>query len=347
MLARFACVQRYVGRERQGVHPSAHRVFSRENSQRNIGVTSVEHLPEATSLRERGRGGPIPHPSRLRHRPPWTPLNSDFLPSEPTATASQNTDEDVDKLFTASDGLADFDLSSVFSRTRQRKTSRLVSSGLQEAMERFADDRHFSKRLRCGEWVWGWDLGKLKKALQVMLQEAGEGKGKGKARQQEVEEVEVEVVGLESGPVYHVVWAPIPVLAQRYGWLFHTRGSLISIVIATTLLASAIFFGMISNTLLIMLALLALLAWASLMRLVRTQHNCVYDTVGTAWCLGPRWIRLQAPADWDHNAVVESLGDSQVKVAKRGEEGWFMQRGTDQDEWLDSQRERLMHWFRS
>lgn len=280
--------------------------------------------------------------------PPWTPLNSDFLPSEPIPTASQITDEDVDKLFTASDSLADFDLSSVFTRTRQRKTSRLVSSGLQEAIERFADDRHFSKRLHAREAVWGWDLVKLKKALQVMLQEAGEGKGKGKARQQEVEEIEVEVVGVDSGPMYHVVWAPIPLLTERCGWLFQSRGSLVSIVIITTLLLSAILVGVLSNTLLIMLALLALLTWASLMRLIRTQHNCVYDTVGTAWCLGSRWVRLQAPAEWDHDAVVESLGsDPHVKLAQRAGDGWFMQRGTDQDEWLDSQRERLMHWIRS
>ncbi|KAF6767151.1 hypothetical protein PSEUBRA_002898 [Kalmanozyma brasiliensis GHG001] len=279
--------------------------------------------------------------------PPWTSVNDDFLPAPPTVpapTEEQQGQDDVDKLFDASSGMGDFDLASVFAKTRQRKTSWLVSGGLQEAMECFADDRHFSKRLRCREAVWGWDLVKLRRSVREIARDGG--KGKGRQQDSEEEELEVEVVGLEDGPVYHVVWAPIPYLATRWRGMFETRGALIAIVITSTLFVGSILLGMISNTLFLIVTLLSLLTWGMLMRLVRTQHRCVYDTIGTAWCLSPRWIKLvHVDPSWEHAAVMDSLGESaaQAKIASR-DDGWYIERGVDQDDWLTSHRDRLVHW---
>ncbi|CDS82281.1 uncharacterized protein SPSC_03100 [Sporisorium scitamineum] len=280
--------------------------------------------------------------------PPWTPLNDEFLATPAAQNANDHpndaTDEQVNKLFDASGSLGDFDLSSVFKKLRQRKTSRLVSSGLQEAIERFADDRHFSKHLIARQCVWGWNMSTLTKRVGEMAAEATV-VGKGKSREQDDVQVEVQLVGLES-LVYHVVWAPIPYLSYRCGVLFHSRTALLCLVGLSALLVVLILLGMLDNTLVIFVAFLVVVSWATLTWLVRTQDACVYDNIGTAWNLAPRWVKIaDADAEWDHDAVVESLGGKgeEVKMEKRGLEGWFVQKGMDQDDWLQLHRERLIH----
>ncbi|TKY87248.1 hypothetical protein EX895_003925 [Sporisorium graminicola] len=285
--------------------------------------------------------------------PPWTPLNDEFLAPPTTATAHDTkthasngeVDEQVDKLFDASSSLGDFDLSSIFKRTRERKTSRLVSSGLQEAIERFADDRHFSKHLVARECVWGWNRALLKKRVVEMAAEATM-TGKGKSREvTDGVQVEIQVVGLAS-PVYHVVWAPIAYLSTRCRGLFDSRAALLGLVGLIALVLGTTLLGVLSNTLIILVALLTIVAWSTLTWLVRTQNACVYDNIGTAWPLAPRWVKIvDADPGWDRAAVVESLGTkgAELKLESRESEGWFVQRGMDQDEWLQLHRERLVH----
>ncbi|SJX61939.1 uncharacterized protein SRS1_12916 [Sporisorium reilianum f. sp. reilianum] len=279
--------------------------------------------------------------------PPWTPLSDEFLAPSTSqdSTANRETDEQVDKLFDASGSLGDFDLSSVFKKTRQRKTSRLVSSGLQEAIERFADDRHFSKHLIARECVWGWNMAMLKKRVAELAAEASV-VGKGKSRERDDVQVEVQVVGLGSA-VYHVVWAPIPYLSHGFRGMFDSRAALLGLVALITLLVGSVLLGMLTNTLVILVALLTVAAWSTLTWLVRTQNACVYDSIGTAWSLAPRWVKLvDADPTWDHDAVLQSVGAEQ-KVEKRGSDGWFVQRGMDQDEWLQMHRERLVHLLKA
>lgn len=288
--------------------------------------------------------------------PPWTPLTDEFLAppaSTPAGGGGAGIEEQVDKLFDASGGLADFNMSAVFRRTRQRKTSRLVPSGLQEAIERFADDRHFSKHLVASECVWGWNMALLKKRIAEMVADAApEGKGKSREHTADDVQIDVKVVGLDSARVYHVVWAPITYLSRsRYRALFDSRAALLGLVGLTALLLGSTLLGMLTNTLVIIVAVLTVAAWSALTWLIRTQDACVYDSIGTAWPLAPRWVKL-ADADpaWDRDAVVQSLGgaeDKEWKIESRGAEGWFVQRGMEQDEWLDIHRERLVHALRA
>ncbi|KAJ9478088.1 Alpha-1,2-mannosidase [Pseudozyma hubeiensis] len=296
---------------------------------------------------------------RTSDLPPWTPLNTTTPATQPPSTnaeQSANLDEEVDKLFTGSGSQSDFDLSSVFSRSRPRKATRLVSSALQEAFERFADDRHFSKWLVCRDVVWGWDLERLRRKVEELVKEVEKEEiGKGKSRDVGVEErVEVKVIGLDEERVYHVVWGPIVFLTSRAPRMFDSRISLLALMGLGTTFTIAVVMGMLSNTLLIIVVLLSLCGWSTLTWLVRTQHSCVYDTVGTAWSLAPRWVKVpDADPAWDRERVVETLkanagsGESEGRVEKRGSDGgWFVQRGMDPEEWLQAHRERLKHWVR-
>ncbi|GAC96106.1 alpha-1,2-mannosidase [Pseudozyma hubeiensis SY62] len=297
--------------------------------------------------------------TRLRNSDlhPWTPLNTTTTSAtQPPSTHTANPDEEVDKLFTASGSQSDFDLSSVFSRSRPRKATRLVSSALQEAFERFADDRHFSKWLVCRNVVWGWHLERLRRKVEELVKEVEvDRKGKGKSVDVGAEErVEVKVIGLDDERVYHVVWSPIVFLTSRAPRMFDSRISLLALMGSGTAFVVAVVLGMLSNTLLIIVVLLALCSWSTLTWLVRTQQSCVYDTVGTAWSLAPRWVKVpDVDPAWDRERVVETLkvdagsGGPVGKVERRGPNGdWFVQRGMDPEEWLQSYRERLMQWVR-
>lgn len=297
-------------------------------------------------------------------QPPWAPMTDDFLPppNQPSTTTETTSGEgDVDKLLTGGP-MGDFDLGTVFQRPSKRQTSRLVSIGLQEAFERFADDRHFSKCLVCKEAVWGWDLHKLRRQLQSVAVEALSGAdrgGKGKARQEEAvagEEVrvELEVMGLDQRLAYHVVWAPIPWLSRdATAVLFSSRASLVGIVLLSSLFIASVLLGFVGNTLIIIATALTIAGWSGLMYLLRTQGNCVYDTIGTAWNLTPRWVKLShTDPSWNRERVVASLKstpiqeDEELKVERRGEEGWFLRRGLDQEEWLQTHRTQLLHLLR-
>lgn len=158
-------------------------------------------------------------------------------------------------------------------------------------------------------------------------------------------QVEIQVVGLAS-PVYHVVWAPIAYLSTRCRGLFDSRAALLGLVGLIALVLGTTLLGVLSNTLIILVALLTIVAWSTLTWLVRTQNACVYDNIGTAWPLAPRWVKIvDADPGWDRAAVVESLGTkgAELKLESRESEGWFVQRGMDQDEWLQLHRERLVH----
>lgn len=305
---------------------------------------------------------------------PWAPLSDDVLgatagpsafvqsPADPPTEGSGAGTDDVDKLLSGSGGLGDFDLSSVFQPSRKKRSTRLVSVGLQEAVERFADDRHFSKRLVCRETVWGWDMARLQKAVRsVTAEAASSAKGKNRAAEHEPDsenevDVELTVVGLDAGPVYHVVWAPIPFVSGHIPGLFASRTALMALTSLAVLLAASILLGLLANTLLILFAAVLLFAWGSLMYLVRTQTHCTYDTIGTAYPLAPRWMRLShADASWDRERVLDSLrsygshdNDDALsrRLEQRGSEGWFLRRGVDQDEWLSSHREQLLHLLR-
>ncbi|SPO22040.1 uncharacterized protein UTRI_02037_B [Ustilago trichophora] len=295
--------------------------------------------------------------------PPWAPVTDDFLPppNQPATTAENtNGERDADKLLTGG-SMGDFDLGTVFQRPAKRQTSRLVSVGLQEAFERFADDRHFSKHLVCKEAVWGWDLHKFRRQLQSVAVEALSGTtggGKGKARQEEDVEgeemrVELEVMGLDQGLVYHVVWAPIPWLSRDATVMFCSRASLVAIVLVSSLFITSVLLGFVGNTLVIIATAFTIAGWGGLMYLLRTQGDCVYDTIGTAWNLTPRWVKLShTDPSWNRERVLASLkptpirDNDEVKVEKRGEEGWFLRRGLDQEEWLQTHRSQLSHLLR-
>ncbi|KIS70680.1 uncharacterized protein UMAG_10258 [Mycosarcoma maydis] len=294
---------------------------------------------------------------RTTRLPPWTPLNDEFLPRHRSSQSSTelNPEEEVDRVFDASASVGDLDLSSVFARTRERKTSRLISSGLQEAIERFADDRHFSKHLVCNECVWGWDLALLKTRVQELVHSVEvQANGNATSRQNEelAVEIDVQVIGLDDIREYHVVWAPIAYVTKTLPTVFNSRASLLSLVMLVILFTGTAAAGILTNTLVFIGALLLLSAWSTLTWLVRTQDACIHDTIGTAWCLAPRWVKLQdADPDWDHDRAVQSLkadtDSSALQNVKRGvEDAWFVQRGLHADEWLQSQRERLVHWVK-
>ncbi|CCF53280.1 hypothetical protein NDA11_000168 [Ustilago hordei] len=279
--------------------------------------------------------------------PPWTPLNS--TASAPLHTQQQETEEEEGDEEEADVKGGDFDLGSVFARKRKRTTTRLVSIPLQEAFERFSDDRHFSKILICKRCVWGWDMSRLQRSLQSLYLEADAGKGKGRAHNSEGVEVTIEVAGMNDGPMYNVVWVPIPFLTRRCGALFNPHGSLLAISLLTGLFVGSVLLGLVANTLVLIAGALGLVGWGGMMYLIRTQNRCVYDTVGTAYSLAPRWVRIpDADPSWSHEQVVNSLkshdGGNTPTIEKRGEEGnWFMQRGMDQDKWLQSHREQILH----
>lgn len=275
--------------------------------------------------------------------PPWTPLNS-------TTPQPQQDEPEEEQEPDANSG--DFDLGSVFKRTRKRKTTRLVSVGLQEAFERFSDDRHFSKTLVCRRNVWGWDFSRLRASILDLIMEANAasaGKGKGRAIDTEGLDVKIEVAGLKDGPAYQVVWAPMPFLSRRCGWAFESHGSVLAISLLSGLFVGSALLGLLTNTLMLIAGVLVLVGWGGMMYLIRTQGRCVYDTVGTAFSLAPRWVKL---ADVDstssYDQVSSSLraryGDKTLKIEQRGEEkAWFVQRGVDQDEWLQSHRQQILH----
>lgn len=278
--------------------------------------------------------------------PPWTPLNDDFLPTS-SAAESDNTEQQVDQLFTASDSLGDFDLSSVFRKPRHRKTTRLVSSGLQEAIERFANDRHFSKRLVTRQCVWGWNAEALEKEIRELVGVKRKGKGRAEDDAEDDAEdvkVDVEVVGLDQAPVYHVVWAPIAYLSNRCGWRFDSRAALLCLVGVSAALVAAVLLGALTNTLVIIVALLCVASWSTLMWLVQTQNECVYDGIGTAWPLAPRWAKLDADPSWDRDTVLQKLdGEGSRVTIEQRDEGWFVKKGLNAEEWLNLHRERLIH----
>ncbi|SNX83024.1 uncharacterized protein MEPE_01730 [Melanopsichium pennsylvanicum] len=322
--------------------------------------------------------------------PPWVSLNSDLTASsdnaenhlhqtQPSRYDPQNMadkdqdDEFIDKFFSGSgDGesgstMADFDLSTVFTRRRKLKSTRLVSIAIQEAFERFADDRHFSKRLLCRELVWGWDMARLKRSIADIVKDAMlanqtsiTDKGKANARQVVDDDddgastkyasvnVEIEVTGLDSGLVYHVVWAPIPFLSKTCPGLFESRVTLLTLIGLSTLLLAMTVLRVLTNTLMIILGIASLAAWAGLMYLVQTRHTCVYDTVGTAYSLAPRWVQLPVDPRWDQDTVLQSIVShgGGGKVEKR-DKAWFCKKGFDQDEWLHLHRERLIHLIKS
>lgn len=290
---------------------------------------------------------------RYHHRqsqaklPPWTSLNSTHpVPHNQQQQAEPEEEEEPD----ANSG--NFDLGSVFKRPRKRKTTRLVSVGLQETFERFSDDRHFSKTLVCRRNVWGWDLFRLRASMLDLITEASAasgGKGKGRAIDTESLDVKLEVAGLEDGPVYQVVWAPIPFLSRRCGWAFESHGSLLAISLLSGLFVGSALLGLLTNTLILIAAVLALMGWGGMMYLIRTQDKCVYDTVGTAYSLAPRWVKLaDVDSTWSYDQVLATLkaqhGDKTLRIEQRGDEkAWFVQRGVDQNEWLQSHRQQILH----
>lgn len=297
--------------------------------------------------------------------PPWTPLNHDFLPptaapSEPTNPAEQAEEEEdakIGKLLSGAGASGDFDLSIVFQHSRQRRATRLVSIGLQNALERFADDRHFSKYLVCRQEVWGWNMDRLKAKIRAMVMQAqsqygGDNKGKGRAVDTGGIELQLEVLGLEAAPVYHVVWTPIAFLSRRFPTLFESRTALRCLTLLLIGSIAAMLLGMLRNTLLILLTFAVAIGWAGMMWSIRTQAGCVYDTIGTAWCLAPRWERItDADPNWDYETVCQSIksrtGDAgEVKVEKRGEK-WFVRKGIDEEEWVLLHQERFLHLFES
>jgi len=302
--------------------------------------------------------------------PPWTPLSTEltapaapFTPSAvstpvpATENAEAGEDEEGDPFGMADffSGKGDVDLGIFFQKTRKRTTSRLVSIGLQESIERFADDRHFSKHLVCREVVWGWDLDLLRKSIGRLAAEApSDSKGKGKAAQHgeaEGVEVELEIVGLGDWPIYHVIWSPIAFLTTSMPLMVQSRAALVSIAIIGTLFAASILLGVL-GVLGILLGVMGLGGWGGMMWLVRTRNSCVHDTIGTAWSLAPGWMKLvDADPSWDRDRVLDSLKSQQgseqgMGVERRDGEGWFLRRGVDQDEWLGLHRERILHSLR-
>ncbi|KAI3480756.1 hypothetical protein L1887_57022 [Cichorium endivia] len=284
--------------------------------------------------------------------PPWIPLDEDSgslsqLQAAQEAENDGNADDKLDltKLFT---GSGDVDLGIFFRRSRRRRATRLVSVALQEALERFADDRHFSKRLVCRNTAWGWDLPRLKESLRSLAAHAAEGKGKAPAHAADEAggaDVDIDVVGMEEGPVYHVVWAPIALLAARCPGLVESRVSAISLALLATFLVAATLLGALSG-ILILAIMVVVGAWSTMMWLVATKDECVYDGIGTAWSLAPRWQTIDADPSWDMQRARASLppdsaGD-QVQLERRGN-AWCVRRGIDQDEWVALHRDRIQH----
>ncbi|PWY98439.1 hypothetical protein BCV70DRAFT_201753 [Testicularia cyperi] len=305
--------------------------------------------------------------TRLRNgvTAPWVPLNdltsvasssipgiaSHTRPSNPPASATHtdnnaepeadqteqnpNDDDAFDLNFLS--GKGDFDLGVFFKKKRDRKASRLVSVGLQEAIERFADDRHFSKWLICRQVVWGWDWEELRRAVEGMLERevadrrrSGRGVGsedKGKGRQLDHDhdnnnendndkenkfqatgiKVTLQVVGLEARPIFHVVWSPVPQLLRIPTLLLKPiiigyLAIMLFVVLSLLLLREA------STATILLAIILVQLSLGLPLLLIRFSAACIYDNVGTAYSLRPRWIPLDLPSDWSRLQVQASLG---------------------------------------
>lgn len=315
--------------------------------------------------------------------PPWAPLTETTIgtqqESQPASAATNHKPkkpkkrpaDDSDSEDDGDDGEeydpysmmpsgGDFDLGSVFQRTRKRQASRLVSVGLQEAIERFSDDRHFSKWLVCREAVWGWDWHQLASQIGQLVQE---GANKGKARESgTTASVSFQVVGLEPSPVYNVVWSPIPHLA-RVGVLA-SRPGLVAVSAFVPVWLLSVLLGVVSSGLVIFLGIAVSALWMSATYLVRTHTACVYDTIGTAWNLAPKWVPVDAPLDWDEQRVLASLQSGSASNAfviddeadahdgatssaphpklRKTDQGWLQLQGIDSQQWLHSHREQIL-----
>ena len=293
--------------------------------------------------------------------PPWLPLSSN--PTQPRAReayvgeendANKTTDgqqgegggeDDEEDMFNVfKEGKSDFDLGSLFvNNERKRQSSRLISVGLQEAIERFSDDRHFSKWLICTESVWGWDWKVVAKEMSDMVleEESKLRSGKGKARDDDAAaDVQVSVEGLSARPIFHVVWAPIPVL-ERLG--FGKRIATLALLGWAACAIGLIVLGAISRRWTIALVLLVTILYSTCVYLVRTQNNCVFDGIGTAWTLRAAWVKVEgADAGHDEARVRRMLAEPEASAKlSQQEDGWYYRRGTTEAEWVANSRGRI------